>query len=86
MKLLAVTLQPEFLQRDPTSGICPSCKKEIQTEVTYEKGTCAYVSCVVLALLGCDLGCCFIPFCVKRFKDAHHTCPKCNFQLGVRKP
>lgn len=31
------------------------------------------------------LGCCLIPFCVDRLRNAKHTCPTCKTELGVYK-
>lgn len=28
-------------------------------------------------------GFCFIPFCVRNCKDAHHSCPECHKHLGI---
>lgn len=31
------------------------------------------------------LGCCLIPFFVKHFKDAHHSCPRCHRVLHIHR-
>lgn len=42
----------------------------------------AYVSGIVIALLGCVFGCCLIPCCIDECMDIHHTCPNCKAYLG----
>lgn len=39
-------------------------------------------NCVCCRLVLC---CCLIPFFMNRFKDAYHTCPRCNKVLHVEK-
>ena len=38
-----------------------------------------------LCCVGCDLGCCFIPFCINDLKDANHDCPNCGSRIGTKK-
>uniref|UniRef100_A0A671XAR4 LITAF domain-containing protein n=1 Tax=Sparus aurata TaxID=8175 RepID=A0A671XAR4_SPAAU len=40
-------------------------------------------TCTSLCVLAC--GCFLIPLFVKHFKDAYHTCPRCNRILHVEK-
>ncbi|KAL5251380.1 hypothetical protein ACHWQZ_G016922 [Mnemiopsis leidyi] len=61
---------------------CVRCHRNIYTCVTYESGFTTWLSCTVLALSGCILGCCLIPFFMPETKDATHTCPNCHFLLG----
>jgi hypothetical protein len=39
----------------------------------------------VMALVGCWLGCCLIPFCVDDCKDTTHTCVNCQRVIGQKK-
>ncbi|XP_055686908.1 LITAF domain-containing protein [Lutzomyia longipalpis] len=65
-----------------THMICPSCHAEINTQTRTEPGPIAYLSGLVIALLGCWLGCCLIPCCIDECMDVHHTCPNCKAYLG----
>lgn len=66
----------------PTHMICPYCHAEIDTATKTEPGLIAYISGVVIALLGCWLGCCLIPCCIDDCMDVHHNCPNCKAYLG----
>lgn len=68
--------------RQPTRCFCHSCNKEVQSMVTTEPGLMAVGACVLLCCIGCDFGCCLIPFCVDGCKVAHHRCPDCHISLG----
>lgn len=65
-----------------THTICPHCHAEIESTTKTEPGMIAYISGVVIALLGCWLGCCLIPCCIDECMDVHHTCPNCKSYLG----
>lgn len=65
-----------------THTICPHCHGEIDTIARTEPGMIAYISGVVIALLGCWFGCCLIPCCIDECMDVHHTCPNCKAYLG----
>ncbi|GFO25537.1 lipopolysaccharide-induced tnf-alpha factor [Plakobranchus ocellatus] len=66
----------------PVHCSCPHCRAEIVTGTHFETGTFTWVVCCVLWLVGCSLGCCFIPFCVDGCKDVIHTCPNCHQQIA----
>ncbi|XP_052791286.1 lipopolysaccharide-induced tumor necrosis factor-alpha factor homolog [Mya arenaria] len=57
---------------------CPHCHADISTTTSFETGTCAYLWCIGLCLIGCDMGCCLLPFCCDACKDVVHSCPNCN--------
>ncbi|XP_051958958.1 UBA-like domain-containing protein 1 isoform X2 [Xyrauchen texanus] len=61
---------------------CPFCKKIVDTEVRYKIGSNAFLFCCLLSVVGCLAGCCFIPFCMNRFKDIAHKCPSCSKDVG----
>lgn len=67
------------------STTCTSCNKQVNTNVTYKVGTFAWLMCLVFILCGLVIGCCLIPFFMKHFKDAYHSCPLCNKILHVDK-
>uniref|UniRef100_A0A3B5A518 Lipopolysaccharide-induced TNF factor n=1 Tax=Stegastes partitus TaxID=144197 RepID=A0A3B5A518_9TELE len=69
----------------PVRMDCPSCHQSVLSKVDYSSGTLTYLWCGGLFLCGCVLGCCLIPFCVDRLKDATHICPTCKRVLGVYK-
>ncbi|KAM6965947.1 lITAF domain-containing protein, partial [Tautogolabrus adspersus] len=69
----------------PGMTSCTSCQQQVMTNVTYKAGTYAWLMCLLFICCGLVLCCCLIPFFMKRFKDAYHTCPRCNRVLHVEK-
>merc|ERR1712055_1028227 len=79
-----VHTQPVPFGRHPVPTVCCHCNQAVTTEVTYENGLMTWLACGGLVLIGCGLGCCFIPFCVNDMKDAVHTCPKCKRVIATK--
>ncbi|XP_033933074.1 lITAF domain-containing protein [Pseudochaenichthys georgianus] len=73
------------LGTDPGMTTCTSCQQQVMTNVTYKAGTYAWLMCLLLICCGLFCLCCLIPFFLKDFKDAYHTCPRCNRVLHVEK-
>ncbi|XP_068687660.1 LITAF domain-containing protein-like [Montipora capricornis] len=67
----------------PVPMTCPNCRATIVTSTDYVTGTLTWLACLGLCVVGCDAGCCLIPFCVDSMKDVIHTCPSCGTQVGV---
>ncbi|EDO33373.1 predicted protein, partial [Nematostella vectensis] len=78
-----VVVNPIGFYETPVSMNCPTCHATIVTATDYVTGTLTWLACFGLCIIGCDLGCCFIPFCVDSMKDVVHTCPNCRSQVGV---
>jgi lipopolysaccharide-induced tumor necrosis factor-alpha factor len=70
------------LDRFPTTVACQHCGNTIQTQVHHEAGTSTWLVCLLCCVIGCDAGCCLIPFCVDELKDTVHTCPSCHVVIG----
>ncbi|KAM3863918.1 lITAF domain-containing protein [Diretmus argenteus] len=73
------------LGRSPGMTTCTTCQQQVMTNVTYKAGTYAWLMCLLFICCGLILCCCLIPFFLKNFKDAYHTCPRCNRILHVDK-
>ncbi|XP_066498224.1 lipopolysaccharide-induced tumor necrosis factor-alpha factor homolog-like [Hoplias malabaricus] len=73
------------LGRSPGMTTCTSCREQVLTNVTYKVGAYAWLMCILFILCGLVLGCCLLPFFMKFFKDAYHTCPRCSRILHVEK-
>ncbi|XP_035510323.1 cell death-inducing p53-target protein 1 isoform X2 [Morone saxatilis] len=73
------------LGSNPGMTTCASCQQQVMTNVTYKAGTYAWLMCLLFICCGLVLCCCLIPFFMKNFKDAYHTCPRCNRVLHVEK-
>ncbi|XP_042360221.1 cell death-inducing p53-target protein 1-like [Plectropomus leopardus] len=69
----------------PGMTTCTSCQQQVMTNVTYKAGTYAWLMCLLFICCGLVLCCCLIPFFMNKFKDAWHTCPRCNKVLHVEK-
>uniref|UniRef100_A0A4W5PX40 LITAF domain-containing protein n=1 Tax=Hucho hucho TaxID=62062 RepID=A0A4W5PX40_9TELE len=55
------------------------------SDVTHHAGTFSWTMCLVFILSGLFLGCCLIPFFLRSFKDAYHTCPRCRMVLHIHR-
>lgn len=82
-----VVTQPGFInarifREVPVPMQCPYCQATITTSTSYEVGTLTWIACFVVFIVGCWLGCCFIPFCVDGCKDVVHSCPNCRQTVG----
>uniref|UniRef100_A0A171ASQ7 Cell death-inducing p53-target protein 1 n=1 Tax=Triatoma infestans TaxID=30076 RepID=A0A171ASQ7_TRIIF len=66
----------------PTHMICPHCHVEIESTTKREPGIVAYISGIIIFLMGCWCGCCLIPCCIDSCVDVHHDCPNCGAYLG----
>ncbi|XP_037032115.1 lipopolysaccharide-induced tumor necrosis factor-alpha factor homolog [Bradysia coprophila] len=65
----------------PAVLVCPSCYETIQTKVKKRASSNAHMACLLLGLFGFYL-CCCIPYCMKSFKNFHHSCPHCGAYVG----
>ena len=44
--------------------------------------TKSWLWCLGLSLIGCDLGCCLIPFCMDGCMVHQHYCSSCGAHIG----
>lgn len=66
----------------PQVASCSRCRTQGVTNVKYVPGMCTWLSCAGICLIGCYLGCCFIPFCIDSLQDCTHHCTSCGELLG----
>ncbi|XP_056890896.1 cell death-inducing p53-target protein 1-like [Takifugu flavidus] len=91
LPLQGSTMRPKLvsyetrLHRNPGLTTCPSCRTQVTSLVTYKVGLYAWFMCFVFVFCGLLLGCCLIPFFVNFFKDAYHTCPRCQRVLHIHR-
>ena len=78
-------LPPVFFGRHSTNITCPTHGTPSNTITTAEVGLGTWLICCGLCFVGCDCGCCFIPFCINDAKDIKHTCANCGTFVGERK-
>ena len=80
-----VGYSPELmLSREPQYLMCPHCRNQGFTQIQHRSGFGTWLLCSGCCLLGCWLGCCLIPFCVKGMKDVEHVCSSCGSSIGRR--
>ncbi|XP_042360910.1 uncharacterized protein LOC121956641 [Plectropomus leopardus] len=80
-----VILDLEKLPPCPCKTQCPECNQFIMTETFTSVSSVTWLVCFMTALMGCVAGCCFIPFCLDKFKSTTHRCPKCRSEIQVIK-
>ncbi|KAF7256781.1 hypothetical protein EG68_06475 [Paragonimus skrjabini miyazakii] len=87
----AITEQPSAVIVSTNLGpnsqnfLCSICLNKVVTTVQYVNGACTWLACTGIFFIGGVLGCCLIPFFVDTCKDARHSCPVCNTELGTYK-
>ncbi|KAK5622977.1 hypothetical protein CRENBAI_021779 [Crenichthys baileyi] len=71
-----------------TSGIttCPSCKEVVVTETHTTRSDTMWILCFLCCFIGCVAGCCLVPFYMKRLRNAHHQCPRCQAKIYTHRP
>ncbi|XP_036072851.1 uncharacterized protein LOC112154055 isoform X1 [Oryzias melastigma] len=76
----------ESLGSKPGTTKCPSCQAVVVTRTQLKVGAPSFMVCFVCSILGCVIGCCLIPFFAKRFKNVHHSCPRCETHIYTFMP
>ena len=72
--------------KHPTAIICQHCNTSVVSQPRAEVGATTWLVAGFLILVGCWLGCCFIPFCIDDCKDIYHDCPNCHKVIDLHKP
>ncbi|XP_073398928.1 lipopolysaccharide-induced tumor necrosis factor-alpha factor homolog isoform X2 [Dendrobates tinctorius] len=65
----------------PSLTICPSCRENVTTRVSFNSGRFTWLLCVAIMFFGFAAGCCLIPFCINATKDVDHFCPRCDCRI-----
>ncbi|XP_046737153.1 lipopolysaccharide-induced tumor necrosis factor-alpha factor homolog, partial [Diprion similis] len=66
----------------PSIAYCPTCRKNVITEVKISYSKIAHITCVLCVIFGCFLGCCLLPYFSMCFVTAKHYCPECDTHLA----
>ena len=69
---------------DSTIMTCPCCRALITTTVVHKAGDKTHLMALGLCLFLC-WPFFWVPYCIDRCQNAHHTCPNCNAFLGTYK-
>ncbi|VDO06229.1 unnamed protein product [Rodentolepis nana] len=75
------TSSPHFGETS-TRAFCTSCQSDVDTAILRKDGAFTFLASCVLIYFRCGIFCCFIPFCLKSYKDTVHYCPVCSRELG----
>uniref|UniRef100_A0A2H8TKI0 Lipopolysaccharide-induced tumor necrosis factor-alpha factor n=1 Tax=Melanaphis sacchari TaxID=742174 RepID=A0A2H8TKI0_9HEMI len=81
---IVVTLQP--MGPESTYTYCYSCNNKIHTTTSINYKSIAWLSSLLMCVVGCFFGCCLIPFCIDSCSNIKHKCPECDAFLGLYKP
>lgn len=73
---------PLFFGPDPIPITCPNCHQNVLTETHSASGNLTCMLTTLCCCLGCGI-CSFIPCCVRECKDIEHSCPNCEYKLGI---
>ncbi|XP_072298272.1 uncharacterized protein [Eucyclogobius newberryi] len=80
-----VIFNHQNIQFKPTKTQCPGCSAFITTKTCTTVSSITWLACIMIAMMGCVAGCCFLPFCLDSFKNTSHKCPKCNTLISTVK-
>ena len=64
------------------AGISEHCGAEGITRMEEINGSAVWIMVILLCTLGCILGCCFLPFCVKKLRNYHFYCKSCGSNIA----
>lgn len=76
---------PQYFGRYSAVTQCPTCRHTGPTNVVFDPGCGTWLVCGALALVGCWMGCCLVPFCMDDCKDATHQCASCHRVVGEKR-
>ncbi|KAK4319022.1 hypothetical protein Pmani_010001 [Petrolisthes manimaculis] len=68
-----------------THMICPHCHAEVDTTTKTYPSVVAWLSGLIICIVGCWMGCCLIPCCMNDCMNVEHACPSCGTFLGKYK-
>ena len=68
---------------DPIRVTCGNCSQVVVTNTGSSPGLLTWILSGSLLALGCWLGCCLIPCCIRECQDVDHFCPNCQKLLGT---
>ncbi|CAF1448922.1 unnamed protein product [Adineta ricciae] len=71
---------------EPVQCICSNCRSSVVTLVKQTPGLLVWLLCLLIIIVGCWLGCCLIPFCIRGIKNTQHYCPNCKVLIGEYRP
>merc|ERR1711879_91177 len=66
----------------PQQHQCQWCNAVGMTRVVSEVSGGTHLACLGICCLGCECGCCLIPYCVDACKEKKHFCTSCNQMVG----
>mmetsp|Transcript_96714 Transcript_96714/g.189962 ORF Transcript_96714/g.189962 Transcript_96714/m.189962 type:complete len:122 (-) Transcript_96714:316-681(-) len=67
----------------PQQHNCQWCGHTGLTMVSKHVCTGTHLACAGICFVGCQLGCCLIPYCMDGTKSTHHTCAQCHQLVGI---
>ena len=85
-KLTSQQIKKQKMAKMPKQLDCSQCKKQVWTNYSYQLGACGKWSAFLLFLFGGCCCLCCIPLRNEKFKEIHHSCPRCRSVLLVIKP
>ena len=69
----------------PQMHHCQWCGAQEATKVSHNVSLGTHIACVGLCVIGCDLGCCLVPYCINSTKQVNHKCGSCGQVVGIKK-